>query len=112
MPHRILAALGREIYRVANGSTHEHRNLRRRVMTLLLASAIVDVLGTAFMRWWEFSSLFKAFFWVTTQLTTISSQLPNPTTTQGRVLDMFLQLWALVVVTTLAGSFAAFLQKK
>ena len=112
MPHRILAAFGREAYRVWNGETHEHRKLRRRILALLFASIIVDAVGTGLMRWWEFPSVFDAFFWVTTQLTTISSQLQRPATAQGKLLDILLQVWALVVVTTLAGSFAAFLQKK
>jgi hypothetical protein len=33
-------------------------------------------------------------------------------TTGGRIVDMFLELWAITVVATVAGSFAAFLQKK
>jgi hypothetical protein len=58
------------------------------------------------------SSVFKGFFWVTTQLLTVSSQMPNPVTTGGRIVDIFLEVWALVVVTAVAGSFAAFLQQK
>jgi len=38
----------------------------------------------------------------------VSSQISNPLTGAGRVVDVFLELWALVVVTGVAGSFAAF----
>ena len=42
------------------------------------------------------------------QLLTVSSQIKNPLTAAGKVVDIFLELWALVVVTAIAGSFAAF----
>jgi hypothetical protein len=49
-----------------------------------------------------------ALFWVSAQLTTVSSQLPNPVTTGGRVIDIVLELWAITVAATLAASLAAF----
>jgi hypothetical protein len=49
-----------------------------------------------------------AAFFSTVQLLTVSSQIKNPLTTGGRVVDVFLEIWALFVVTTIAGSFAAF----
>src|SRR3954452_648729 len=49
-----------------------------------------------------------ALFWVSAQLTTISSQMPNPVTTPGRVLDILLEVWAISVVATAAASVAAF----
>ncbi|MDQ1741591.1 MAG: voltage-gated potassium channel, partial [Pseudonocardiales bacterium] len=42
------------------------------------------------------------------QLTTVSSQMPNPVTPGGRVLDIALEFWAISVVATLAASLAAF----
>ena len=44
------------------------------------------------------------------QLLTISSQLRNPVTSAGKVLDVALEAWAIFVVTAVAGSFAAFFQ--
>jgi hypothetical protein len=55
-----------------------------------------------------FDDLGGALFWVSAQLTTVSSQMPNPVTTPGRVLDVAIELWAISVVATLAGSLAAF----
>jgi hypothetical protein len=43
---------------------------------------------------------------------TVSSQMPNPVTTGGRIVDIFLEVWAITVVATVAASFTAFLQKK
>ena len=60
----------------------------------------------------EVTSVFKGFFWVTTQLLTVSSQMKNPVTTGGRIVDIFLELWALSVVTAAVGSVAAFFQEK
>jgi hypothetical protein len=53
-----------------------------------------------------------AVFWVSTQLTTVSSQLPNPLTTGGRILDVFLQLWAVLFIASLAGTFGAFFHRR
>jgi hypothetical protein len=47
-------------------------------------------------------------FCSTVQLLTISSQLKNPLTGAGRVIDVGLQVWAIVVVASIGGSFAAF----
>jgi hypothetical protein len=55
-----------------------------------------------------FETYWRALFWTTTQMLTVSSQLPNPTSTVAHVLDVALELWAISVVTTAAGSWAAF----
>jgi hypothetical protein len=49
-----------------------------------------------------------AIFFSTVQLLTISSQLRNPLTAAGRVVDVGLEVWAIVVVASIGGSFAAF----
>ncbi len=108
-----------EIGRIGGGATDEHVKLRRRLASALLATLVIDAIGTTLMYWFEhgkdhsaITSPFKGFFWVTTQLLTVSSQMQNPVTTKGRIVDICLELWALVVVTAVAGAFAAFLQKK
>ena len=116
---RLFADLGREVHRLVRGRTDEHSKLRRRLATALVATFTVDIVGTALMYAFEhgkqgseISSVFQGFFWVTTQLLTVSSQMKNPVTTAGRLVDIFLELWALCVVTAVAGSFAAFLNKR
>jgi len=115
---RLFADLGLEIQRVVRGSTHEHSKFRRRLLTTLLVTLVVDAIGSVLMYVFEYqqhgsiSSPFKSFFWVTAQLLTVSSQMPNPLTTGGRIVDIFLEIWAITVVATVAASFTAFLQKK
>jgi hypothetical protein len=111
--------LGVELHKFARGATREHSKFRDRVATTLLATLAVDAIGTTLMYLFEhgkkhsdIGSVFQGFFWVTAQLLTVSSQMKNPVTTGGRIVDMFLELWAITVVATVAGSFAAFLQKK
>ena len=116
---RLFADLGREIHRLMRGTTDEHAKLRRRLATLVLVTVLVDAFGSVLMYVFEhgedhsqITSPFKSFFWVTAQLLTVSSQMPNPLTTGGRIVDICLELWAITVVATVAGSTAAFLQKK
>ena len=47
----------------------------------------------------------EALFWTTTQLLTVSSSLPNPEQTATKFLDVVLELYAIVVVTSLAATF-------
>jgi hypothetical protein len=39
---------------------------------------------------------------------TVSSSLKNPITGGGRIVDIVLEIWAVFVITALAGSFASF----
>ena len=107
--------MGAELVKVIRGATHTHRVLRSRVLTLFLATLALDAIATLLMFLLEhdakgsgFDDLGGALFWVSAQLTTVSSQMPNPVTTPGRVLDVAIELWAISVVATLAGSLAAF----
>ena len=54
----------------------------------------------------------SALFWTSTQLLTVSSQLRNPISTPARVLDIFLQAYAISVVAVLAGSFGALFHRR
>jgi hypothetical protein len=60
----------------------------------------------------EVKTFGSAFFWASTQLLTVSSQLKNPISSGGRVLDMFMEIWAITVIATLAGARGSFLQKR
>ena len=77
--------------------------------------AFVDAVGTILM--WlfendagrsEIHNLWDAFFFSTVQLLTVSSQMPNPVTTGGRIVDILLELTALCLVSGIAGVFASF----
>ena len=111
--------MGSELRMVVRGETHAHRFLRWRLMFLLLATLLLDVLATVAMYLLEhdhrgsgFDDLGGALFWVSAQLTTVSSQMPNPVTTAGRVLDVVLEVWAITVAATLAASLAAFFRAR
>jgi hypothetical protein len=116
---RLLRDLALEFHKLTRGRTDEHSKLRDRLATALLATLVVDAIGTALMWWLErgkdlsnIKSVWQAFFWVTAQLLTVSSQMRNPVTPAGQVVDLFLELWAISVVAAVAGSFAAFLQTR
>ena len=92
-----------------------HQRLLARLTIALAVTLVVDVVAAVLV--WrlerhaegtEIHSLGDALFFSTVQLLTVSSQLKNPLTTAGRFVDVVLEVWALVVVTWLAGSFAAF----
>ena len=94
---------------------HPHNVLRRRLLEALVLVAVVDAVGTFLM--WLFENdvspgaihnIWDAFFFTTVQLLTVSSQMPNPLTTGGRVVDIVLELTALFLVTGIAGVFASF----
>jgi hypothetical protein len=114
-----LAHMVSEVRMVIRGTTHTHRFLRARLAYLLFVTILVDLVATAAMYLFErdargsdFDDLGGALFWVSTQLTTVSSQMQNPVTTPGRVLDVLLQVWAISVVAMLAASLAAFLRAR
>jgi hypothetical protein len=95
------------------------QHLRERIWVIAVATLGVDVVGSVLAYLFErhadrteITNFGDAAFWTTTQLLTVSSQLPNPISTGGRILDVFLQLWAISVVTALAGSFGAFFHRR
>ena len=97
------------------GASHTHRVLRGRIAFLVAWTVGLDAAGTVLMYLFEhgkrssgFDDLGGALFWVSAQLTTVSSQMPNPVTTPGRVVDIVLEVWAVSVVAALAASLASF----
>jgi hypothetical protein len=108
-----------ELRSVFRGRTETHLHLRQRLIGIALVSLVVDAVGSvlalAFERHaegTEITNIGDAVFWVTTQLLTVSSQMRNPISTGGRVVDVFLELYGITVVTALAGSFAAFFHRR
>ena len=99
--------------------TATHRHLRERIGRLAVVTLVVDLVATLLVYLFErnqphteITNIGDAAFWTTTQLLTVSSQLPNPISTGGRILDVFLQLWAISVVAALAGAFGAFFHRR
>ena len=101
------------------GDTPTHGHLRARLTALLGATLALDAVASALIFVFErhatgtaITNVGDAVFWTTTQLLTVSSQLPNPISTPARVLDVVLQAWAISVVAMLAGSFGAFFHRR
>jgi hypothetical protein len=115
----MLRSAAREIRDVVRAATPTHRRLRDSLLTVVTATVGVDLLCAvaAFLlerhsHQTEIKTLGSAVFWTTTQLLTVSSQLKNPISTGGRVLDVFMEIYAITVIATLAGAFGSFLQKR
>jgi voltage-gated potassium channel len=92
-----------------------HRRLVARILIACALTLVADVIGAVLIwllerhaRGTEIHTLGDAFFFTTVQLLTISSQLKNPLTSGGRVVDVALEAWAIIVVASVAGSFASF----
>ena len=101
-----------ELHRLANWEDR-HRRLIARLILALSLTMVVDAIGAGLVWMFEHGRgdihvFGDALFFATVQLLTVSSQIQNPLTAGGRVVDVFLEVWALFVVTAVAGSFAAF----
>jgi hypothetical protein len=104
---------------VARGLTPTHRHLRARLGFVFLTTIALDTGASVLILLFErhapgtkITTLGDAVFWTSTQLLTVSSQLPNPISTEARVLDVFLQAYAISAVAALAGSFGAFFHRR
>ncbi|MGZ6696286.1 MAG: hypothetical protein ACXVFL_11680, partial [Solirubrobacteraceae bacterium] len=91
---------------------------RTRIALIGLVTLGLDLVAGAVAFWGEhpsrdhFTSYFDALFWTSTQLLTVSSSLPNPARAPTKLLDVLLELYAIVVVTSLAGTFADLLHHR
>ena len=119
MIHRVMAGAGREVYHVARGSTTTHRRLRERLTAIAVATVGVDLICAVLVFFLErnahetqINTFGSALFWTSGQLLTVSSNLNSPISTGGRVLDIFLELWAITVIATLTGAVGSFLNKR
>ncbi|HEU5216875.1 MAG TPA: hypothetical protein VFU30_15210 [Gaiellaceae bacterium] len=106
--------LAEELRRLVTWS-ERHRRLLARVLIAFLLSVVVDAVGATLV--WAFESGVQgsdihgfgdALFFSTVQILTVSSSLKNPVTNAGQVVDVLLELWAVFVITAVAGSFASF----
>jgi hypothetical protein len=91
---------------------------RTRIGAIALATVAIALLAAAVAYWGErgapdaFTSYWAALFWTTTQLLTVSSSLPNPERTLPKALDVLMELYAIVVVSSLAGTFTDLLHHR
>ena len=92
-----------------------HRRLVARMAIAFGLSAVVDAVASVLIWHWErgikgsdIHGFGDAVFFVTVQILTVSSQIKNPVTSDGKILDVILEVWAIFVITAVAGSFSAF----
>jgi len=88
--------------------SERHERLVARIVIAAALSLVVDFVGALLMWQFEIRSFGNALFFATVQILTVSSQMPNPLTHAGQIVDVCLELWAIFVVTAVAGSFASF----
>jgi hypothetical protein len=98
--------------RVARG------RFRVRIVALAGVSVALDLVAAGLVLVTEhgaanaFATYWDALFWTTTQLLTVSSQLPNPEHTMTKVIDVILEAWAIIVVASLAATFSDLLHHR
>ena len=116
---RVLGSAAREVRDVLRAATATHRRLRDQLVTIIVATVGIDLVCAvaAFLlerhsQQTEVKTFGSAAFWTTTQMLTVSSQIKNPISVGGRILDVFMEIYAISVIATLAGAFGSFLQKR
>jgi hypothetical protein len=94
-----------------------HRRLASRLLLVVLSTAVIDAVATVLVyalernvKQTDIHTLFDAFFFTTVQLLTVSSQIKNPLSVTGRIVDILLEVWAVIVVAGSAGAIASFFQ--
>jgi hypothetical protein len=116
---RVVGEAGAEAREVLRAGTPTHGRLRDRLAAILAVTVGVDIVCAllAFLfehhqKQTQIESLGSALFWTTTQLLTVSSNIQNPISFAGRVLDVVMEIYAITVIGSLAGALGAFLIKR
>ncbi len=116
---RVLGQTAAEVRDVLRAGTPTHARLRDRLAAIALVTVGFDVvcavLGFLFehdQKQTQIKSLGSALFWTTTQMLTVSSNIQNPISFPGRVLDVVMEIYAITVIGSMAGALGAFLIKR
>jgi hypothetical protein len=88
--------------------SERHRRLVARIVIAIGLSLVIDFAGALLMWRFEIHGFGNALFFATVQVLTVSSSLKNPVTHAGQVVDVGLEVWAVFVITAVAGAFASF----
>jgi hypothetical protein len=115
----LMRRTGRELRAIFRAETPTHRRYRDHLTMIVVVTIGVDLLFTVLAyllerhaAGTEIHTLGSAFFWTSTQLLTVSSQMKDPISFGGRALDIIMEAYAISVVATLAGATGAFIQKR
>jgi hypothetical protein len=116
---RVLGESGGEVRDVLRARTPTHGRLRDRLVAIAVATAgfdlICGVLAFVFehhQKQTQIETLGSALFWTTTQMLTVSSNIQNPISVPGRILDIVMEIYAITVIGSFAGALGAFLIKR
>jgi hypothetical protein len=116
---RVLGEGGAEVRDVMRADTPTHGRLRDRLVAIAVVTLGVDIVCAVLAFLFEHAqtqtqikSLGSALFWTTTQMLTVSSNIQNPISFPARVLDVAMEIYAITVIGSLAGSLGAFLLKR
>lgn len=115
----VIRAAASEMGSVAAARSPAHARLRDTLVVIVAATIGLDLVCAALglllerhVHGTQIHTYGSALFWTSTQLLTVSSQLPNPLTVGGRILDVVMEAYAISVVATLAGAVGAFLVRR
>lgn len=115
-PARVIRTAAQELRWVLRGRSPVHERLRDRLAAIALVTIGLDLVFAVLAYLFEhgepqteIKSYGSALFWTSTQLLTVSSQIQNPFSTAGRILDVLMEIYAITVVGSVAGSIGAFL---
>lgn len=113
---RVMRAGAREVRDVLGARSTTHGHLRDRLLAIAVVTVGIDAVCAVLALVLERSAkdtqitdFGSALFWTSTQLLTISSSLVNPISMGGRILDVAMEAYAVVVVASLAGALGAFM---
>lgn len=111
-----MSAIGEELTRLTTFA-ERHRRLVARLTLVVAATIVIDAVGAVAIYFLErhahgtdVKTFGDAVFFSTVQVLTVSSSIKNPVTGWGQVVDVLLELWAVLVVAGSAGAIAAFFQ--
>ena len=109
----------REIRDIVRARTPTQEHLRSRLTFVVMATVLVAVVSSVLILLFErhahgtqITNIGDSLFWTSSQLLTVSSSMPNPISTPARVLDIFLEAYAISVVAVLAGSWGTFFHRR
>ena len=111
----IIAHIVQGLRDLLSAASLPHADLRRRLSSMVALTFCVSIVMTLAMLAAErhhpdsdIHSLWDAFYFTVSQMTTLSSTMENPVTRVGQVVVLFMDIYAITVVSTLAGMFGAF----
>ena len=100
---------------ILRAKTRTHRQLRNRLLALFFVTVVMTLLFALGMyliehnaRGADIHSYATAVYWSTAQLLTYGSSLSDPVTHGGRILEVVMDVYGLVVIGTLTASIGAY----